>query len=78
MSDSAIPVQILYFGLLAERRGLAEEERWIAPGGTARMLYHELDREYRFMLRDEHLRVAIHDEFAEWDTLLLAGDRIAF
>ncbi len=78
MDDHAIPVQILYFGLLAERRGLGEEERCIAPGGSARVLYEELDREYGLMLRVEHLRVAINDDFAEWDTLLLAGDRVAF
>jgi molybdopterin synthase sulfur carrier subunit len=42
------------------------------------VLYEELDREYGLMLRVEHLRVAINDDFAEWDTLLLAGDRVAF
>lgn len=67
---------VCYFGLLAERRGLAEEQVHSSestPGG----LYAELDARHRLGLAITDFRVAVNDEFAPWDHPLTEGDRIA-
>ena len=58
--------QIHYFGLLSERRGLADETIASATT-TARDLYAHTD-----------LRVAVNDEMVGWDHPLTNGDQIAF
>jgi molybdopterin converting factor small subunit len=67
---------VCYFGLLAERRGLAEE-RVTSIAETPAQLYAELDSEHRLGLAMNDFRVAVNDEFVSWDHLLVDGDRIA-
>jgi sulfur-carrier protein len=69
--------QVSYFGLLAERRGLAEEDvRYSAATPSA--LYDLLDAEHHLGLAVSDLRAAVNDEFVAWDHPLKDGDRIAF
>jgi molybdopterin synthase sulfur carrier subunit len=68
--------QVCYFGLLAERRGLAEE-RVVSPATTPAELYRILDAEHRLGLVIRDFRVAVNDEFVPWDHPLNDGDRIA-
>lgn len=68
--------QVHYFGLLNERRGLAEE-RVSHPATTAAGLYETLNAEHRLGLATADFRVAVNDEFVSWDHLLKDGDRIA-
>ena len=70
-------VTVCYYGLLAERRGLAEE-RVACTAETPARLYAELDSEHRLGLAITDFRVAVNDEFVSWDRLLEEGDRIAF
>jgi sulfur-carrier protein len=65
-----------YFGLLAERRGLAEESV-TTRATTPAALYAELDATHRLGLKTEHFRAAVNDEFTAWDLPLHDGDRIA-
>ncbi len=67
---------VCYFGLLAERRGLAEEQVH-SPETTPGGLYAELDSRHRLGLAINDLRVAVNDEFVRWDHPLTQGDRIA-
>jgi len=67
---------VCYYGLLAERRGLAEE-RITRAAETPAQLYGELDQEYRLGLAMEDFRVAVNDEFVAWDHPLNDGDRVA-
>jgi molybdopterin converting factor small subunit len=69
--------QISWYGMLAERRGLAEE-RVSSPAATPMQLYSDLDAEHRLGLAAKDLRAAVNDEFAAWDRPLVDGDRIAF
>jgi molybdopterin synthase sulfur carrier subunit len=41
-------------------------------------LYEELKARYAFPLPVESLRVAVNDEFAQWQREVREGDRIAF
>ena len=68
--------QICYFGLLAERRGRAEESM-SHPAATPAELYDALNTEHHLGMLARDLRVAVNDEFVAWDHPLQDGDRIA-
>lgn len=70
-------VQVLYFGLLAERRGLGDESVETSAT-TPRDLYAELDGKHGLGLAISDFRAAVNDEFAAWDTEMKSGDVIAF
>ncbi len=69
-------VRIIYFGLLAERRGLSEET--ISTHATRPdEIYAELDTRHRLGLAPADFRVAVNDTFAAWDQRLAEGDTLA-
>ncbi len=68
---------VCYYGLLAERRGLAEE-RVNSPAETPAQLYAELDREHSLGLAMTDFRAAVNDEFVSWDHPLRENDSVAF
>ncbi len=67
---------VSYFGLLAERRGVSEEQL-TSHAETPSELYQDLDATHQLGLTIENFRVAVNDEFTEWSHLLEPGDRIA-
>lgn len=70
-------VQVQYFAILREQRGLAEESldtRAATPGA----LYAELRTQYRFTLPGDRVRAAVNDEFVNADAPLRDGDRVVF
>ena len=69
--------RVLYFGLLAERRGLANEQI-ASTASTPADLYAELNAAHALGLSTEHFRVAVNDEFAAWDVEISDGDSVAF
>jgi len=78
MSESAGKrIQIHYYALLREQRGLSEE-LLVTFARSARQLYRELSERYRFSLPAEQLRVAVNDEFQNWDDPLQDNDRVVF
>lgn len=68
---------VRYFGMLSERRGLAEEKVATAAA-TASALYEELNALHGLGMAIASLRVAVNDEFASWDCKLVDGDSVAF
>ena len=68
---------IQYFGLLAERRGLAEETVTTAAA-TPAAIYQEIDSLYPLGMAMRDLRAVVNDAFASWDQPLHTGDRVAF
>ena len=70
-------LHILYFAILREQRGAAEE-RIESAAPTAHALYAELSARHRFSLPSERLRVVINDAFADWDSRLSDGDTVVF
>jgi len=69
--------QILYFGMLAERRSRPEETIHHAAR-TPRVLYEHLNAIHHLGLEITSLRAAVNDEFVSWDHSLKDGDRVAF
>ena len=69
--------QVHYFGLLAERRGLAEE-RLSSPARTPAGLYDAIDAAHPLGMSRSDFRAAVNDEFVAWDHPLKDGDSIAF
>lgn len=68
---------VYYYGLLAERRGLAEE-RVECHASTAAELYAALDSLHRLGLVTRDFRVAVNDGFVAWDHPLSENDSVAF
>lgn len=70
-------VQVRYFALLREQAGRSAEELETSAA-TALELYQELRRRRGLALDPARLRVAVNDEFGDWDTRLAEGDTVAF
>jgi molybdopterin converting factor small subunit len=70
-------VQVEYFALLREQRGLARESV-STQAASAGELYAELAARHRFTLPADRLRVAIDGEFAPWSTALKEGALLVF
>lgn len=68
--------QVCYFGLLAERRGLAKE-LVTGPATTPAELYTILNAAHRLGLPTADVRVAVNDGFVPWNHPLQDGDRVA-
>jgi molybdopterin converting factor small subunit len=69
--------QVHWFGLLAERRGLAGE----VLDGMANNpfeLYEQINAGHPLGMSPADIRVAVNDEFVTWDQPLEDGDRVAF
>ncbi len=68
-------VEIQYFAVLKEQSGIASENvRTTAE--TLRQLYLQLKERHKFGLPIESLRVAVDDEFANWDDRLPDSARV--
>ena len=72
-----ITVNIQYFAILREQRGLSQETLTTAAD-TPGALYEELRGRHAFTLSADRLRVAINGEFAAWDTPLSDGAELVF
>ena len=70
-------VNVQYFAILREQRGLSQEELEV-PDTTAGGLYRQLQAEHGFTLPITSLRAAINDEFASMDQAIKEGDSVAF
>ena len=71
-----LKIRVEYFAILREHTGRESEE--VETGAhTAADLFRELDDRYRFP-RLASLKVAINDEFRDWDTGLADGDSVVF
>jgi len=68
---------ICYFGLLAERRGLAEEKINCSASHPAGV-YAELDAHHRLGLAISAIRAAVNDEFVSLEHPLAENDTLAF
>ena len=70
-------VQVSYFGLLKEQRGLGSEV-CETHELIAKKLYESLQKKHAFTLDFPFVRVAVNDQIKEWDAEINEGDRIAF
>lgn len=73
----SIQVNLRYFAILREQRGLSTETVCTeCPDAGA--LYAELSRRHGFTLPPESLKVALNDAFTGWTTPLKDGDTLVF
>jgi molybdopterin converting factor small subunit len=70
-------IQVQYFAMLAEKRGLSEEWLTVETPDLA-ALYHALAKQHGFPLPPTSIRPAINDAFRAWDHQLRDGDRVVF
>jgi len=70
-------LQIIYYALMREQRGLSEETLESAAT-TVNELYTELQQKYPFTLSRDVLKVAVNDEFCDWQAPLKSGDCVVF
>lgn len=70
-------IQITYFAILRDQRGL-EEETLETNLSTAEELFVELKEKHGFSLDKHHMKVAINDSFAQWSARLEPGDHVTF
>ena len=70
-------VRVRYFAVLREQAGRGGEELETSAQ-TALELYQELRHRHGLGLEPERLRVAVNDEFGDWQTRLAEGDTVAF
>ncbi len=70
-------IHIQYFALLREQRGQGEETIR-TDARTPKELYSRLKKDHQFSLSDQLLRVAVNEQFADWQVELKSGDRLGF
>jgi molybdopterin converting factor small subunit len=70
-------IQIQYFAMLAEKRGLADESLTVDTPDLA-ALYDALARQHGFPLSRDSIRPAVNDAFRPWSHPLRDGDRVVF
>jgi molybdopterin synthase sulfur carrier subunit len=70
-------LQVQYFALLREQRGLVEETL-TTSAGTPAALYDELRARHGFTLPGDRVRAAVNDAFVASDVPLRTGDRVVF
>jgi molybdopterin converting factor subunit 1 len=71
-----VNIRIEYFAILRERAGCNTEEVE-TNAGTAAELFEELRTRYQFPEMGQ-LKVAINDEFGDWNACLADGDSVVF
>lgn len=69
-------IRVEYFAILREHVGQSDETLETAAQTVAE-LFDELNRRYRFP-KMAQMKVAINDEFGDWDTALADGDSVVF
>jgi molybdopterin-guanine dinucleotide biosynthesis protein A len=70
-------INVRYFALLREQAGRGSEALQTAAR-TPQELYEQLQRQRGLQLAPQFLRVAVNDEFGEWQQPLADGDTVAF
>lgn len=75
MSDKNLHIH--YYSLFREARGRSEEVLHTAST-SPRDVYEELQLSTVFPLDTSRLKVAVNDEFADWDDPLKDGDTVVF
>jgi molybdopterin synthase sulfur carrier subunit len=70
-------VNVQYFAILREQRGLSQEQL-TSVAATPAALYDELRARHGFTLPGDRIRAAVNDAFVDAGATLRDGDRIVF
>jgi len=77
VNNATLHLKVRYFALLREQAGRAAEAVH-TEARTPQQLYAQLQRERGLKLAPQFLRVAINDEFSDWQQPLSDGDTVVF
>jgi molybdopterin converting factor small subunit len=72
-----ISLNVQYFAILREQRGLSQETLTTAAASPA-AVYDELRARHHFTLPGDRIRAAVNDAFVDSSAPLHDGDRIVF
>ena len=72
-----LTLDVQYFALLREQRGVAQE-KLVTNAATPAALYEELRTRHSFSLPADRVRAAVNDEFVAATVPLHDGDRVVF
>jgi molybdenum cofactor guanylyltransferase len=73
----AVTLQLQYFAILREQAG-KRSEAITTTAQTPAALYAELQQRYGFTLGSAQLKIAINNEFCDWQQRLKSGDVVTF
>lgn len=73
----AMKIRMNYYAMFREAAGRGEEVVELDSGG-APDLFDLLKSKYEFSMCRSHVRLALNDEFVDWDTSLKEGDSVVF
>ena len=77
MSSSTKKIEVQYYAIMREERGL-NQETLATKASTPLEIFQELKDKYRFSLSVDKIKVAVNDEFADWQAPLKSGDTLTF
>ncbi len=72
-----ITLNVQYFAILREQRGVSQEQLSTAAR-TPAALYEELRARYPFTLPGDRVRAAVNETFVDADRVLKDGDQVVF
>ena len=70
-------LEISYYAILREQAG-KNREQWKTDASTPSAVYDELRAHYDFSLEKNQLKVAVNNEFVDFETPLSEGDQLVF
>ena len=76
MSNS-IKIQVIYFAILRELTGLDKETFSMKQGNKPGDVLTSINERHEIDLRI-NFKIAVNDEFSDWDIELNEGDRLVF
>lgn len=77
LNEASLNLQLQYLAIFREQAG-KRSETLNTTSTTPALLYAELQQRYGFKLAATQLKVAVNNEFCDWQTPLKSGDAVAF
>ncbi len=78
IADSTMTIDVLYVADLADEAKCSDERMTIQQATSLTDLYQQLSQKHIFSYSQSQLRVAINDDFVNWNELIYDGDNVAF
>ena len=78
ITDNTMTIDILYFASLTDEANCSEERVTVQQATSLTHLYEQLNQKYHFSRSPSQLRVAINDDYVNWNELIYDGDHVEF
>ena len=77
-ADNTMTIDVLCLAGLADNEDCSEERITLQQSTSLTDLYQQLSQKHVFRYPQAQLRVAINDDFVNWNELIYDGDNVAF